>query len=229
MRPVDRGVAPQEFADYADAKPFLVSRLGDYCSYCERPIKTNLAVEHVLAKALRPDLIVEWSNFLLSCVNCNSTKGKKPVDRTKCLLPDQDNTFLAFKYEESGQVFSRDDLADDVREKAQALLTLTGLNKFPTDFPDGDEFEAALERWQQRSQAWAVAEDSRTKLGRKDIPALRDVIVELAKATGFFSVWMHVFRDVDEMRERFVAEFPGTAADCFEGSGQPVNRPGGQI
>lgn len=48
MRPVCRGPSPrkQDFANYDDAKPDLVSRLGLYCSYCERRIATNLAVEH---------------------------------------------------------------------------------------------------------------------------------------------------------------------------------------
>lgn len=229
MRPLDRGAAPQVFTDYADAKPFLVSRLGDYCSYCERPIKTNLAVEHVLPKSLHPDLELEWSNFLLGCVNCNSTKGKKPVDRTKCLLPDQDNTFLAYRYEDSGQVVSHSNLADGIREKAEALLALTGLNKFPTTFPDGVQFEAALERWQQRSQAWSDAEMSLGVFENNNTSEVADLIVTLARNTGFSSVWMEVFAEHPNMLVRFIQAFPGTAADCFDHSGQSVNRPEGQI
>ena len=161
MRPVERGPSPQTFNDYAKAKPFLVARLGDYCSYCERPIKTNLAVEHVLPKSLHPDLELTWSNFLLGCVNCNSTKGNKPVDRTKLLLPDQDNTFLAFSYDALGRVLARTDLSDELGEIARASLKLTGLDKFPNEFDEDEQFEAALERWQQRSQAWAVASEVR--------------------------------------------------------------------
>jgi uncharacterized protein (TIGR02646 family) len=229
MRPVDRGGAPQVFSDYADAKPFLVSRLGDYCSYCERPIKTNLAVEHVLPKSRHPNLELDWANFLLGCVNCNSTKGRKPVDRTKCLLPDQDNTSLAYHYKQSGQVVSRSALADEIREKAEALLALTGLNKFPTTFPDGVQFEAALERWQQRSLAWSTAEMSLQAFESEDTVHVADLIVTLARSTGFFSVWLRVFGDHPAMRVRFIEAFPGTASDCFDSSGQAVNRPGGQI
>ena len=40
MRPIRKGVSPVagDFNKYEDAKPELVSRLGLYCSYCERKI-----------------------------------------------------------------------------------------------------------------------------------------------------------------------------------------------
>jgi hypothetical protein len=40
---------------------------------------------------------------------------------------------------------------------------------------------------------------------------------------------MHVFADDPDMRRRFIDAFPGTARDCFDTSGNPVNRPGGRI
>lgn len=89
MRPVERGEAPietddqpRQYSKYQDARPDLISRLGKYCSYCERRIPTNLAVEHIQNKDDRPDLEREWCNFLLGCVNCNSTKLKKVKDDT---------------------------------------------------------------------------------------------------------------------------------------------------
>ena len=45
MRPVERGAALRVYTKYQDAGPDLQARLGDYCSYCERQIETNLAVE----------------------------------------------------------------------------------------------------------------------------------------------------------------------------------------
>ena len=83
MRPINRGDAPQAFNDYKAAKPFLTDRLGTYCSFCERRIPTNLAVEHILPKDEDlpfADLRNEWTNFLLSCVNCNSSKGTDIID-----------------------------------------------------------------------------------------------------------------------------------------------------
>lgn len=62
MRPVRRGSSPiaNDFNRYEDAKTDLISRiskghlkerhLGSYCSYCERRIETNLAVEHIEPK-----------------------------------------------------------------------------------------------------------------------------------------------------------------------------------
>src|SRR4051794_30755826 len=100
MRPVNRGPAgPQPYANYQAAKPELVNRLGTYCSYCERRIPTNLAVEHIQPKGLPQyaHLINEWTNFLLGCVNCNSAKATTPVEIDDYYFPDRDNTFSAFE------------------------------------------------------------------------------------------------------------------------------------
>ena len=35
---------------YAQAKPDLINRMGHYCSFCERRISTNFAVEHIQPK-----------------------------------------------------------------------------------------------------------------------------------------------------------------------------------
>lgn len=73
MRPIERGPSPRatDFDDYRDAFPELASRLGSYCSFCERRIPTNLAVEHIQPKALPAyaALVGRWDNFLLACVN----------------------------------------------------------------------------------------------------------------------------------------------------------------
>ncbi|NOQ13247.1 MAG: HNH endonuclease, partial [Methyloprofundus sp.] len=62
MRPVRRGASPkaEDYEDYSDAKTDLISRISSgqfkerhiaaYCSYCERKIDTNLAVEHIEPK-----------------------------------------------------------------------------------------------------------------------------------------------------------------------------------
>jgi uncharacterized protein (TIGR02646 family) len=108
MRPIRRGNAPQphDYADYKSAQPDLVARLGPYCSFCERPVVTQLAVEHIQPKGLPAyaHLIGRWSNFLLACVNCNSTKKDKDVDPENILLPDRDNTFAAFRFLPDGTI-----------------------------------------------------------------------------------------------------------------------------
>ena len=74
MRPVLRGDSPQtgDFDDYRDAFGELASRIGIFCSYCERRIATQVAVEHIQPKDGpfgHPDLERRGENFLLGCVN----------------------------------------------------------------------------------------------------------------------------------------------------------------
>src|SRR5690242_20526604 len=104
MRPVDKGLPSAVYTSYQDAGPDLLGRIGDYCSYCERQIETNLAVEHIQPKSLVPTLRNSWSNFLLGCVNCNSSKGDTPVNLSDYFWPDQDNTLRAFEYVRGGLV-----------------------------------------------------------------------------------------------------------------------------
>lgn len=79
MRPVERGLAPRTYTKYGDAISDLEEHLGLYCSYCERRLPTSLAIEHIMPKSLHPGLEVEWTNFLLTCNNCNSVKGKQEI------------------------------------------------------------------------------------------------------------------------------------------------------
>ncbi len=65
MRPVDRGPDPGPFTRFQDAAPHLVTRIGDYCSYCERQIETCLAVEHIRPKKPVPTLELTWTNFFV--------------------------------------------------------------------------------------------------------------------------------------------------------------------
>ena len=121
MRPIRRGHSPRmgDYADYAEARPDLVRRLGTYCSYCERPVLTMLAVEHIEPKGGpngRPEIEGRWDNFLLACVNCNSTKGDTSVSLAHVLLPDRDNTFAAMVYTPDGKV---------VPSSAPALLRIS--------------------------------------------------------------------------------------------------------
>ncbi len=134
MRPVKRGPSPRtgDFESYRDARPFLVARLGLYCSYCERRVVTQLAVEHLQPKDGphgRPDLKGRWENYLLACVNCNSTKGDKRVVFKELLFPDRDNTFVALTYQADVKVEPAQGLADPLREMTPATLALTGLDK----------------------------------------------------------------------------------------------------
>lgn len=165
MRPVDRGAEPRKYANYEDAKQDLANRLGCYCSYCERRIATNLAVEHILPKdpALgHSHLRNEWSNFLLACVNCNSAKKTTVIDFSEYLLPDRDNTFHYFHYSPiTGFVEVVSGLDPIVEAMAQRTCDLMALNRFDHPNWDVNVFESALDRVGQRVETWVLAQDAR--------------------------------------------------------------------
>ncbi|MBF0260758.1 MAG: HNH endonuclease [Magnetococcales bacterium] len=230
MRPICRGQAPypDDYAHYQDAKPDLVARLGPYCSFCERRIATQLAVEHVQPKG-RPEyaaLIGHWNNFLLACVNSNSIKKDKDVDPAKLLLPDRDNTFVAFEYLPDGTI-QPSELANakGLGDIAEDTLGLTGLDKGVLKSPDAKGRQVALDRVSQRKETWIIAEEARNDLEKSPgNPSLQDYIVKLAEKTGFFSVWMTVFREHADMLRHLVLGFVGTAeSGCFDAQGGAVS------
>jgi uncharacterized protein (TIGR02646 family) len=197
MRPVDRGAAPGAYARYEDAGPDLQQRLGDYCSYCERQIETNLAVEHVKPKSRNQALRTTWTNFLLGCVNCNSSKGDADVNLTDFFWPDSDNTLRAFEYERGGLVRRHGALAQDLSTKATATIVLVGLDKYPGNA--GREPTSSDKRWLRRQQAWEKAERCRDMLAERDEPVVRPLIVEEAVARVELSIWWTVFLDDSDM------------------------------
>lgn len=226
MRPVNRGVRPaQPFANYRDAFPLLREQIGEYCCYCERHIPTHLAVEHVQEKINNPQLLVDWDNFLLACVNCNSCKGASIIDLNSYLWPHLNNTLLAFGYEqyEVRVVMPQDHPA---YASAAATITLLGLDKQPGRV--GREPSPADLRWKFRYDRLEAARSARTRLARRDSPEMREQIIETAQGKGGFGIWFSVFRDDPDMCQRLITAFPGTAWDCFQ-NGIPVPKPGAAI
>ncbi len=222
MRPVRRGVSPQpeDYKDYRDALPDLVSRLGCYCSYCERRIPANLAVEHIQPKGL-PEyghLTGRWENFLLGCVNCNSTKKDKDVRLERTLLPDRDNTYAAFTYRPDGKVIPAPGLEPVLFAMAEKTLSLTGLDKKISSAVDDNGKLVALDRMAQRMEVWAIAMEAKNDLAMNpDSENLKKWVVNNALAYGYFSVWLTVFDEEADMKNRLIDSFPGTrASGCFE-------------
>ncbi|MEQ5563807.1 HNH endonuclease [Providencia rettgeri] len=223
MRPVKKGTSPitGDFSDYKDAKPELVSRLGLYCSYCERKITTLLAIEHIEPKKGpygQPHLEKRWSNFLLACTNCNSCKGDKPVDLSQMLFPDRDNTFYAYVYEKDGNIALASHLSVAQKRMAQNTLVLVGLDKRLQVYLDSNDQQVALDRVAQRMEAFGTAQDSLTCLrSEPNSENLKKCITALARNSGFFSIWMTVFNNYPEMKLRFIQAFEGTEdSECFD-------------
>ncbi len=224
MRPIERGKSPNSYHEYQDARGDLINRLGEYCSYCEMHLDSALAVEHILPKNKCPEMEREWTNFLLACPNCNSTKGDKLIGRNECYWPDLDNTVRAFEYQIGGQISPHPGLTAVEKSKAQKTIELTGLNYNP-----GNAVTAADRRWINRKEAWDIAADSLDNLHSNDTPYMRRQIVETAKALGYWSIWMTVFYADKDILKRLIEAFPGTCDDCFDANFDLCQRPGGQL
>jgi HNH endonuclease len=229
MRPVSKGTSPVpgDFADYEDAKPYLLARLGHFCSYCERRITRNLAVEHIQPKGLLQYAALErqWHNFLLGCVNCNSTKADKDVTLARYYLPDRDNTFAAFDYLPDGTVQPKQ--GDQI---GQDTLALTGLDKSIRQTFDENGKHVAMDRVGDRMEVWGIALETKADLDAGKVT--HESVVKNAASSGFFSVWMKVFEGDVVTRQLLIdgfngahgyRGFAGTAKDCFDAHTQPVS------
>lgn len=208
MRRVDRGPWPKDssgqrkaFHPYTKAKGDLFVRMGEYCSYCERA-KCTLEVEHVVPRKWDCTLKEDWTNFLLACRNCNGIKGCRNQSRIGYTWPDDDEDWLPFDYFPEGIVKVRSSLSGERRDKAQKLFDLVDIGRKPSCDPQARDL-----RWRHRREAWGVA--VRTLEG---LSSAKDVeyVIELAKAHGFWSVWMTVFKDCPHVLNRLREAFPGT-------------------
>lgn len=229
MRPIIRGEAPRVFKKYGEAISDLEKQFGKYCSYCEEKLNVGLEVEHVSPKDLDQDRELDWENFLLACKICNTIKGKKPTNDDEFLWPDKDNTLRAIEYGDGGLVSVSQGLSDDLREKAESLINLIGLDRHPGQ-PSEKQPSKRDERFSDREEVWSLARLNRGALSRNDSEDLREAVAELAKASGFFGVWMSVFCDDADMRKRIVGRYDkGTMLECFDENWKLVSRPGGRV
>jgi hypothetical protein len=183
-----------------------------------------LAVEHVEPKNGiygKPQLIGRWTNFLLACTNCNSTKKDKQVVFDRLYFPDRDNTFFCFEYLADGNIHplrTDDQIAIDT-------LKLTGLDRAQLQNLDEKLRLIAEDRSSQRMQAWILAEICLNKYNSNlDNAAFKELIVSNVVTTGFFSVWMTVFSNVVEMRNLFIDAFSGTReSGCFDAQATAIS------
>lgn len=226
MRPIKKGDAPRVFTKYQQAGRPLKALLGRFCSYCERFMSSGLAVEHKRPRAKYKLEELEWSNFLLSCHNCNSGKGHGRISLGRYLWPDVDNTFRAFQYDSEGGVRVNRNIPKRLRRKAQRTLQLLGLNRHrmhPARL-SGDDY-----RWSDRRLAWQKAESMRQQLEEYNTPAQVDRVILSQKNSGMVSIAAEVFKGHPRVRRRLLADVEGTDMDCFDAAGRPLPRAGGQI
>ena len=236
MRPVERGEVPigakgqpKQYSQYDKAQSDLMNRIGEYCSYCERPIKTHLAIEHIQSKDFQPQFRLSWDNFLFACVNCNSTKGTKvqnDITQADYYWPHLDNTFRAFIYQSGGIIKTNQVLNTAEQKKAQQTLELTGLDRHPNASMKPTPKDR---RWNHRRQVWDLAQQAKALLSVNNTLEMRAYIANNAKSNGFWSIWMTTFQDDPDMLNRFIQVFPGTCHQCFDSNGKPIPRRGGKL
>jgi len=202
-------------------RPTLLERVGRYCSYCEYPVRHVPHAEHVVPKDRFPEWRDRWDNLAVGCTYCNGHKGHelpRPEHLDDYLWPTRDNTARAFTYANVVPEVA-DGLSPLVRHQAAHLRGLVQLGI------QEDERDKA------RAETFILAQRYFSQMrGAEDPVLLREAIVDLALAKGFFSVWMEVFASDQDMRRRLIDAFPGTAQDCFDrATSQPVARPGGRL
>lgn len=232
MRPIDtHELRTVNITDNTEARNLLYQVVGSMCSYCEMRIDNMGEREHVESTSKGGDL-ASMKNTLLACKYCNTRKSDLIVSRDECIWPDEDNTFLAYEYLDDGSVLVALDPRHPAYAQAERLWSVCGLNSIP-DAKHSDQ------RRRSRIEAWAKAMDARLdwetlvqcdpQTSHPHLQSTCKMTAQAASTGGFFSVWMCVFSDVDDMKNALINAFKGTAKDCFDAKGNPVSRKNGKL
>ncbi|MGL4412227.1 MAG: HNH endonuclease [Bacteroidales bacterium] len=217
MRPVNKGENNKVYVKYQDAKRDLVNHIGNYCSYCERQIQAQSAIEHVIPKSLNKELELSWCNFLIACVNCNSIKGNKEVNIEEYVWPDKHNTFDLVCYSDNTlKVTSSSHLSPDSRIKVDRLISLVGLDRISPK--TGARYEQMTDtRQEERLKCQLNAKRMKVLYeNSSEKKVLLACMIDVIKMSGFWSIWMNVFQNTPEIKAALLNSFPGTAIEYFE-------------
>lgn len=208
MRPVVKGASPYTtIPEYSHARGYLIDRIGEYCSYCERKIPASLAVEHVEPKTHHSDKELLWENLLLACTNCNSTKGHTDVILGDYVWPHLDSSLDYFIYTQTSLIKVNSELSTQQQKRAKDTLKLVGLNKKPRTA----DTKKSNRLWRHRLEAWEKAEVQKGRyIAAADKAQAQEFIIDIAIENGFFSVWMTVFEGFPEVKAKLVDAYKGT-------------------
>ena len=203
-----------KFKEYQHARRYLIDKIGEYCSYCEQKIVTSLAVEQVKTKSTNKNLELSWSNFLLGCTNCNSTKSDKEIELNDYLWVDLDNTYNIFAYDKTSLVSVSNRIIDiNLITKAQKSIELVGLDKKPSNQGTIEWKEASDKRFEHRIQAFIDSKDhvksysiANQSVRIQLLPFIKTIVVN----QGFWSIWMRAFENFPEVQKELITSFKGT-------------------
>lgn len=221
MRPVDKGASPIEgdFAEYQDAIPHLINRLGNYCSYCERRFEVGLAVEHICPKISNKELEKKWSNFLIACTQCNSAKGNteiKPEQKSLYVWPDEDDTYhmIVYPAQSAYQAKPAIGLSDNERERVINTINLVNINRTTNEYNRTtykDKLikrqEVAKESIRQRNSYMIAkflvdnaSDPISQQLAIENYQNIKTTILNSVSEYGCWSIWMKEFEDIPEIK-----------------------------
>jgi 5-methylcytosine-specific restriction endonuclease McrA len=116
------------------------------CAYCEAVVEdvSYPHVDHILPKAARPDLVVEWTNLTWACSVCNVNKGGYYQPEAALLNPYEDSIpeHIAFR---GPALFAA--LASDKGERTIGQLKLMRSPLFLERLRRIEALDARLRRW----------------------------------------------------------------------------------
>lgn len=203
MRSIDKGTTALTFTHWNQARDLLVAKIGWYCSYCEMGVSQLIAVEHVVPRD-NGGAELDWENFVLSCVYCNSRKLARNLSRAGYLWPDLDNTDLAFLYNKTEGVIAH---PGPTLAVADATIDLTKLHQMPGS---AHPPTAKDSRWIHRLRAWLRAERCLAIWQAHPQPHTAELIGMVAAEIGFYSIWTTVFAAEAVALPIIKGGFPGT-------------------
>jgi uncharacterized protein (TIGR02646 family) len=203
---------PTEYNPWGDAKPELINEIGDFCSYCGKHLtRSALHIEHIQDKDTHSHLQFFWNNFLLACVNCNSTKLKKNPITLNAFLPHLDNLLCFIEVLNGGLLQVKTGVTGTNLTRTNAFINLVGLDRRPghANYSDKDD------RWEYRLTAYDKATRQLQKYTSTPVTTDIENITELAITAGFFSVWFTVFAAHDSVKAALITAFKGTKSVRF--------------
>ncbi|MCL9980593.1 MAG: hypothetical protein NBV77_04015 [Bacteroidia bacterium] len=221
-QPVNKAGKKIQFDHWGEAKPYLIRQTCRYCHFCEMPILNVPAVEHIKPKECYgnknkyENLRNEWSNLLLICHYCNSTKGNLDIKLHNYYWPHKQNTLIVFEHL-SGVLVPSSKLTANQPVKANATIALYGLDKKVNSSGGVDtRFEYRLKAISQALERYAEY----TSVPRQ---ATLNGIIGQAGDSGFWSVWYNVFNAMPEVRAALVKQFKASK-ECFNVNNNPIHR-----
>ena len=112
-------------------------------------------------------------------------------------------------------------MSNEQQNIALQTINLLGLNAGI----GSDGSKASKDRRKQRINAYLLALDSLKDFEANPLnQVIEGCIVKLMVTTGYFSVWMEVFKRHNPIRSKFINAIKGTSeSDCFDLLSQPIS------